>query len=143
MTRPRKYATVAEKHRAYRLRKKLRENEHPPELDQVAKLVHKIYKERAKLGLVNPENFVGKTPYETLLRVVVYEVLFTRHLPDKASYDYPPLHTLIMPSHGAAADLPSWIISPDNLTDEAASYVSVFDEAEEEEEDEDGNQRKA
>ncbi len=139
MPKPRKYANNAEKAKAWRLRKKLQESTHPPELDQVAKLVHKVYKKRAETGLIDGEKFIGKTPFETLLRVVVYELLFERHLPDNASWDYPPLHELIRPAHGTAPDLVSWIISPNNIPEAAAAYVSVLVDEEDEEDDEDSS----
>jgi hypothetical protein len=139
MPRPRKYANNAEKAKAFRLRRKIEENQHPPELDQVAKMVHKLYKERGERGLIDPEKFVGKTPFETLLRVVVYDLLFKRHLPDNAAYDYPPIHTLIRPAQGSSPDLPSWIISPNNIPEAAAAYVSVLVDEEDEEDEEDSS----
>jgi hypothetical protein len=142
MPRPRKYASVAEKHRAYRLRKKLKENEHPPELDRLAKMVHKIYKERGRIGLIDPEKFVGKTPYETLLRVVVYDLLFLQHLPDDtAEFEYPPLDKLIIPSLGISPDLPAWEIRPNRLTDESEEYVWRYVEPEDQGIEEDNRQK--
>jgi hypothetical protein len=140
MPRPKKYASPAERNRAYRFRKKLRESEHPPQLDEVAKMMHKVCKDQAKLGLIDSEKFIGKTPYETLLRVVVYDLLFERLLPENADYDYPPLDKLVVPMRGVEPHLPSWMISPDCLSDEIAEYVTDCDEPVEEENEEDGNE---
>jgi hypothetical protein len=138
MPRPRKYANNAEKAKAFRLRRKLEENQHPPQLDQVAKMVHKLYKERAERGLIDPKKLVGKTPYETLLRVVVYDLLFERHLPDNtAEYELPPLDKLIIPALGIAPGLSSWEISPNGLSDEAQEHVWVYEDNEEDDEEDD------
>jgi hypothetical protein len=127
MAQPRKYANPAERNRAYRLRKKLRENQQPPELDDVARALHRLYKSRALKSVGYAQQLVGKTPYETLLRVVVYELLFDRHLEDGDSYELPPLDKLILPMTDAAPGLPSWLIYPDSLTPEAETYISRSD----------------
>ncbi len=136
MPRPRKYASAAERNRAYRMRKKLQENGHPPQLDQVAKAIHRLYKQRAAAHVGSAERMIGKTPYETLLRVVVYELLFTQHVKDNALYELPPLETLIRPAVGMSKHLPSWIISPGKIPDEAASYIRDQDSDELDEDEE-------
>ncbi len=137
MARPRKYADVAEKCRAYRMRKKLKASEHPPELDDVAKALHKLYKKRAAASVGYAEEMLGKTPYETLLKVVVYQLLFDRHLGADDQYRLPPLSALIKPAHGSDPDLPGWIINPDKMSFEAALHVDWADDSEEEEDEED------
>jgi hypothetical protein len=139
MPRPRKYASPAEKNRAYRMRKKLQENEHPPELDQVAKAIDRLYKQRVAADVGGLEQMIGKTPYETLLRVVVYELLFKQHLKDNAWYELPPLETLIRPAIGISPHLASWIISPGKIADEARAYVFDEDSDELDEDDEKKN----
>jgi ribosomal protein L18 len=141
MGRPKKYTSDAEKARAYRIRKKLKESEHPPELDQVARLLHRLYKKRAEEGIGDAAEMVGKTAYETLLKVVVYELLFDRHIERDGTFERPPLDKLIRPAHGSEPGLPSWIISPNGLSEEVGSYISydqelVDDEDEEEEKEE-------
>jgi hypothetical protein len=139
MPRPRKYTSDAEKARAYRLRKKLKENEEPPELAHVARLLHRQMKKNAHISDEGYMRRLGKTPMETLLRVVVYDLLFERYLPSGSSYDLPPMETLIKPAHGCAPDLPSWMISPDNIPEEARPFVLGISEEEDEEDDEDGS----
>jgi hypothetical protein len=78
---------------------------------------------------------LGKTPMETLLRVVVYDLLFERYLPEASSYDLPLLETLIQPGLGTSPDLPSWIISPNNIPEAAAGYV-LYEGSEEQHEEE-------
>ncbi len=141
MPRPRKYADAAEKNRAYRMRKKLKESEQAPQLDKVAQLVHRIYRKRARQGKGDAAQMVGKTAYETLLKVVVYELLFDRHVKRNATFDRPPLDKLIRPAHGSERGLPSWVISSNTLPDELVGYITydeecVDDEEEQEEEEE-------
>ncbi len=140
MPRPRKYADPAERNRAYRIRKKLRESEAPPELEEVARLLHRQMKKNAHISDEGYMRRLGKTPMETLLRVVVYDLLFERYLPEASSYDLPPIETLIKPSHGGSEQMPSWMISPDSIPEEAEPYFYGVWEEEDEEEEEDGNE---
>jgi hypothetical protein len=140
MPRPRKYTSDAEKARAYRIRKKLKETEHPPELAEVARLLHRQMKKNAHISDEGYMRRLGKTPMETLLRVVVYDLLFERYLPEASSYDLPPMETLIRPAHGCAPDLPSWMISPNNIPKEALPYVLAIADEEDFEDEEEGNE---
>lgn len=97
MPRPRKYASNAERSRAYRMRKKLTDSPSAPELDALARAVHRIYKKRALQGIGHAEHLVGKTPFETLLRVVMYQVLYENHVPENSTYQFPGWEEMIRP----------------------------------------------
>jgi hypothetical protein len=140
MPRPRKYADPAERNRAYRIRKKLRESEAPPELEQVARLLHREMKRNAHISDEGYMRRLGKTPMETLLRVVVYDLLFERYLPEGSSYDLPPIETLIRPAQGASVELPSWEVNRDEVPKEALPFFYGVVEEEDEEDEEDGNE---
>ncbi len=140
MPRPRKYMSDAEKARAYRIRKKLRESQAPPELEQVARLLHGQMKKNAHISDEGYMRRLGKTPMETLLRVVVYDLLFEGYLPEGSSYDLPPMETLIQPSDGGSEQMPSWMISPDSVPEEAEPYFYGVWKEEDEEDEEDGNE---
>jgi hypothetical protein len=140
MPRPRKYADPAERNRAYRIRKKLRESEAPPELEQVARLLHREMKRNAHISDEGYMRRLGKTPMETLLRVVVYDLLFERYLPERSSYDLPPIETLIRPAQGASVELPSWEVNRDEVPKEALPFFYGVVEEEDEEDEEDGNE---
>jgi hypothetical protein len=130
----------AEKARAYRIRKKMKESEAPPELEQVARLLHRQIKKSAHISDEGYRRQLGKTPMETLLRVVVYDLLFERYLPERSPYDLPPMETLIRPAYGGSPELPSWIISPNNPPKEAEPYFYGVWKEEDEEDEEDGNE---
>jgi hypothetical protein len=78
MPRPKKYSSDAEKAKAYRMRKKLAESTTSDQLNQVARGLHRLYKKRADDGFSNYQELIGKTPFETLIRVVLYEALFEK-----------------------------------------------------------------
>jgi hypothetical protein len=97
MPRPRKYASVSEKNKAYRARKKLKENAHAPALDSLAKAIHLIYKKRADQGIGDAGHMIGKTPFETLCRVVLYDVLYKQNLKDDSCWQFPGWENMIVP----------------------------------------------
>ncbi len=97
MGRPRMYASKAEKAKAYRLRKKLRLKREVPDFDALTRAVHRIYKQRAKAEVGHAQHLVGKSPVETLLRVVLYDVLYEQHAKDGELYEFPGWDKLIQP----------------------------------------------
>ncbi len=139
MPRPRKYASNAEKAKAHRLRKKLREGGHVPGLDEVAKSLHNQYKEWAKFGLIDPEKQIGKTPQETLLRAIAYDLLWEKYLPVDADCELPPLEELVQTYRGVGPHQAGYLISSEAIAGALAKYAGVCLDEEDEEDEEDGN----
>jgi hypothetical protein len=127
MPRPRKYVSPAEKNKAYRARKKLKENEHAPALDNLAKAIHGIYKKRAENEIGHAEHLVGKTPFETLCRVVLYDVLYNQNIEGDASWEFPGWENMIMPVDISNADGPIYEVK--NLKHATGVMVYLPNEA--------------
>jgi hypothetical protein len=104
MPRPRKYTCPAERNKAYRARKKLRENTASPELGVLAKSIHQIYKKRAVAGIGDAEHMIGKTPFETLVRVVLYDVLYKQNIKGDGSWEFPGWENMIVPVDISTSD---------------------------------------
>jgi hypothetical protein len=111
MPRPRKYATDAEKSAAYRMRKRLKEESSGPTLDALARAIHRIYKKRAAAGVGEAEHMVGKSPFETLIRVVLYDVLFERHMKDGEMNEFPGWDQMIQPLDISGENGTSYMVS--------------------------------
>ncbi len=123
MPRPRKYANAAERVAAHRLRKKIEKNKLEPELESLAVSIHSIYKRRAIKFGGRYEQMVGKTPFETLLRVVVSEMLFDRHCGEGDQPEFPGWHKLIKPDMTLGEEQPSYTISPGKDSEGTWIYV--------------------
>jgi hypothetical protein len=95
--RPKKYADAAERSRAFRLRKKIAESPSPPTIDVLARAAHRLYKKRAADGDYEATQMLGKTPFETLVRSILYEVLFERRIKEGELYQFPGWENLIRP----------------------------------------------
>jgi HEAT repeat protein len=140
MPRPRKYANPAERTKAYRIRKKIRESGGSPGLDEVAKSLHKQYQDWAKFGLIDSEKQIGKTPQETLLRAIAYDLLWEKYLPVDADCERPPLEELLQTYRGAGRHQAGYIISSGALAGAIAKYAGVcLDEEDEEDEEQKKN----
>ncbi len=111
MPRPRKYANDAERSAAYRMRKRLKEENSGPTLDALARAIHRIYKKRAAAGVGEAEHMVGKSPFETLIRVVLYDVLFERHMKDGEVYEFPGWDQMIQPLDISGENGMSYMVS--------------------------------
>jgi hypothetical protein len=99
------------------MRKKLRESSKDPSLDAVASVIHRIYKKRAAVSIGHAEHMVGKTPFETLVRVVLYDVLYTQHMKEGDCWEFPGWDKLIVPVDVGTADRPSYMVkNPKNAT---------------------------
>jgi hypothetical protein len=91
------YASKAEKAKAYRLRQKMKMNREMPDINELARAVHRIYKQRAESEVGYAQHLVGKSPFETLLRVVLYDVLYENHAKDGDADEFPGWDKLIQP----------------------------------------------
>jgi hypothetical protein len=99
------------------MRKKLKQNSKDPSLDAVASVIHRIYKKRAAASIGHAEHMVGKTPFETLVRVVLYDVLYTQHMKDGDAWEFPGWEKLIVPVDVGIGDSPSYMVkNPKNAT---------------------------
>jgi hypothetical protein len=127
MGNTRKYADDAEKARAYRARKKLQKNTPAPELDALARAIHGIYKKRAENQIGHAEHLVGKTPFETLCRVVLYDVLYTNKIKGDACWQFPGWENMIMPVDISNADGPIYEVK--NLKHATGVMVYLPNEA--------------
>ncbi len=112
MPRPRKYASDAERSRAYRLRKQRREQAAQPDLKALSRVIHRIYRKRVAAGEVGYEHFIGKTPFETLVRVILCEAVFERHMKDGEVYEFPGWDKLIIPIDVGGEDGTSYMVAP-------------------------------
>jgi hypothetical protein len=110
MGRPKKYTSNAEKARAFRMRKKLAESETPEELNELARVLHRVYKDRAAKGFPNHQQLIGATPFETLIRVVLYEALFEAIESDGTVKDFPGWDKVIVPYIDSISGMPGYSI---------------------------------
>jgi hypothetical protein len=138
MPRPRKYANNAEKAKAFRLRRKLKNGGRSPGLDEVAQSLHKRYQDWAKFGLIDAEKQIGKTPQETLLRAIVYDVLWEQYVHVDVDCELPPLEELLETYQAAESDLKGYFISRQAIEDALVKYAGhgLDEDAHEDEEDE-------
>ncbi len=123
----RKYANNAEKARAFRARKKLEKNTPSPELDTLAKAIHGIYKKRAEQSIGDAEHMIGKTPFETLCRIVLYDVLYKQNRKDGESWEFPGWENMIVPVDVSSPDGPVYAVK--NLNHATGVMIYLPNEA--------------
>jgi hypothetical protein len=106
----------------------------------LAKAIHRIYKNRAAQEIGDAEHMIGKTPFETLVRVVLYDVLYKQNIKGDASWQFPGWENMIVPIDISSPDGPVYAVR--NLKHAKGVMIYLPNEAafignEEEDEEED------
>jgi hypothetical protein len=109
--RPKKYPDKAAKARAYRLRKKIEQQAEAPDLEALARAVHTIYKKRANYYGGAYTQMIGKTPFETLVRVVLADVLYYNNVSKDGALAFPGWSKIIKPMRVLDEEQPDYIVS--------------------------------
>jgi 3-hydroxy-3-methylglutaryl CoA synthase len=134
MARARKYANAAEKAKAFRLRQKAKKEMIAPELHALARAIHRIYEQRAAADIDDAAQMVGKTPFETLVRVVLADILWNQHTTDDISPVFPGWHELIKPLMESAESNPAYLCNGGDAVG-GIVYLSLKDALDEEKEE--------
>jgi hypothetical protein len=109
--RPKQYPDKAAKARAYRLRKKLLQQAEVPDVEALARAVHTIYKKRANYYGGAYTQMIGKTPFETLVRVVLADVLYYNNVSKDGALAFPGWAKIIKPIGVLDEENPDFIVS--------------------------------